>query len=347
MGAHPHLQRAYELARGHHPHPNPRVGAVVVSASGEVLGEGSHAEPGMPHAEVTALQAAGGGRGATLYVSLEPCSHHGRTPPCADRLIAEGIAAVVVGIVDPDPNVAGKGVAKLREAGIDVEVVDDPEARAVDPGYFHHRETGMPLVTLKYAMTIDGSAAAVDASSQWITSEEARADAHGLRAGADAVVVGAGTLRHDDPGLDVRLPGYEGHQPRPVIIAGRSPLPTGSRVWARQPLVISTEDIEVPAGDLVVVGGEELPDPIETCRALADADYYDVLLEGGPTLAGAWWRARVVRRGVAYIGARMGGGTGIAPLQGVFSSIDQSDAVTVGEVRRIGEDVRIDFEAVE
>jgi diaminohydroxyphosphoribosylaminopyrimidine deaminase/5-amino-6-(5-phosphoribosylamino)uracil reductase len=347
LGGHPHLQRAYELARAQHPHPNPRVGAVVVSATREVVGEGAHVGPGDPHAEVVALDAAGEGRGATVYVSLEPCSHMGRTPPCADRLISEGVARVVVGAIDPDSRVAGSGIARLRDAGIEVEVVEDPEARAVDPGYFRHRETGLPLVTLKYAMTLDGSSAAADASSQWITSEQARADAHGLRSAADAVVVGAGTLRNDDPRLDVRLPGYEGHQPRPVIIAGQTMMPTGSRIWERDPLVISSRPIDIPTGELVVVDGEPLPDPVDSCRALAEAGYYDVLLEGGPTLAGAWWRAGIVQRGVVYLGAKMGGGAGITPLHGVFSTIEEATSVVIGEVCKVGEDLRIDFEAVE
>lgn len=347
MGAHPHLLRAYDLAREHHPHPNPRVGAVVVSASGEVLGEGAHVRPGKPHAEINALDDAGDARGSTLYVSLEPCSHHGRTPPCADALIQAGVARVVVGAVDPDPQVAGSGIARLRDAGIDVEVLDDPTARAVDPGYFHHRETGMPLVTLKYAMTLDGSSAAADASSQWITSEVAREDAHALRAASDAVVVGAGTLRYDDPSLDVRIHGHEGRQPTPVILAGGDDLPPEAKLWSREPLVISSRDIDIPAGRLVIVDGVEGPDPVAACRALAVEGHYDVLLEGGPTVAGAWWRAGVVRLGVAYIGAKMGGGAGMSPLLGLFATIGEADDVVIGDVRRVGEDIRIEFEAAE
>ncbi|HET9258762.1 MAG TPA: bifunctional diaminohydroxyphosphoribosylaminopyrimidine deaminase/5-amino-6-(5-phosphoribosylamino)uracil reductase RibD, partial [Acidimicrobiia bacterium] len=193
MGSRPHLSRAYELARRHHTHPNPRVGAVVVSSSNEVLGEGAHTGPGHDHAEVVALDRAGDARGATLYVSLEPCTFQGRTPPCVDRVIASGVSKVVIGAIDPDARVAGSGVAALREAGIGVEVVDDSEARALDPAYFHHRETGQALVVAKFAMTLDGSIAAVDGTSQWITSEKARRDAHALRAEADVVVIGSGT----------------------------------------------------------------------------------------------------------------------------------------------------------
>lgn len=346
MGVDPHLTRAYELARNHHPHPNPRVGAVVVSADGRVIGEGAHERPGLPHAEIVALDAAGDVEGATVYVSLEPCTHHGRTPPCVDRLVAEGVARVVVGVTDPDPRVSGAGASRLREAGVEVEVRNDPDALEVDPAYFHHRRTGMPLVTLKYAMTLDGSVAAADGSSQWITSEEARADAHRLRAESDAVVVGAGTLRTDDPRLDVRLVESD-HQPVPVVVAGNGELPEASRIWEREPTVISTRERRLPSGRLLLVDGEGWPDPTLTCRALADEGLLAVLLEGGPGLAGAWWRAGVVGRGVVYVGSRLGGGDGIQPLTGTFSSITDATEVRVTAMREIGGDLRIDFETEE
>lgn len=316
----------------------------MVSGNGDVLGEGAHVGPGQPHAETIALDRASDARGATVFVSLEPCSHHGLTPPCVDRLIAEGVATVVVGTLDPDPRVAGSGVERLRSAGIEVEVVNDPAARDLDPAYFHHRETGRPLVTLKYAMTLDGAVAAEDGTSQWITSEEARSDAHSLRARVDAIVIGSGTLANDDPGLDVRLPGYQGHQPRPVIIAGAGELPSDSRLWARSPLVVSTSDRSVPGGEVVVVGGDTRPDPAAACTALAAAGYLDILVEGGPTLAGAWWRAGVIDRGVTYLGGKVGGGAGMTPLDGVFSTIDDATSASITGVRQLGPDVRIDFE---
>ena len=344
MGSSPHLLRAYELARKHYTHPNPRVGAVVVSPTGEVLGEGAHLGPGSPHAEVAALDGVFDPRGATIYVSLEPCAHTGRTPPCVDRLIAAGVARVVIGTGDPDARVAGAGIATLLGAGIEVDLVDDPAARELDPGYFHHRETGSPFVTLKYAMTLDGSVAAADGTSQWITSEEARADAHVLRSEADAVIVGAGTLIADDPRLDVRLATGRGHQPRPVVVAGRRDLPDRARIWDRDPLVVSTFDRTVPSGDLLLVAGAGHPDPVGVCAALAAAGYLDLLVEGGPTLAGAWWRAGVIDRGVAYIGGRFGGGQGIQPLDGAFTTIGDAVDVTVNDVRQVGTDVRVDFE---
>lgn len=344
MGVSPHLLRAYELARRHRTHPNPRVGAVVVSAGGEVLGEGAHEGPGERHAEIVALDEVANAGGSTVYVSLEPCSHLGRTPPCVDRLIAERVARVVVGTVDSDPRVAGSGIAALRDAGITVEVADDPEAREVDAAYFHHRQTGMPLVTLKYAMTLDGSVAARDGTSQWITSEPARTDSHVIRSDVDAVVVGAGTLAADDPLLDVRLTGYEGPQPRPVVIAGDTELPGTARLWERRPIVITTTERTIPSGATIIVDGGSRPDPAASCRALAEAGYLSVLLEGGPTVAGAWWGAGVISRGVVYIGGLIGGGAGMPPLGGVFESIGDASSVVITEVRRLGPDLRIDFQ---
>jgi diaminohydroxyphosphoribosylaminopyrimidine deaminase/5-amino-6-(5-phosphoribosylamino)uracil reductase len=343
----PHMQRAIALAHRHpHTHPNPRVGAVVVDRGGEVLGEGFHRGPGTPHAEIAALEQAGEkARGAIIYVTLEPCAHHHRTPPCADALIEAGIARVVVGAIDPDSRVSGAGIDRLRNAGVDVTVEEDQgPARAVDPAYFRHRKTGLPLVTLKWAMTLDGSVAAQDGSSRWITSEEARAHAHRLRSTVDAVVVGAGTLRRDDPSLDVRIDGYDGHQPRPVVIAGRSPLPTERRIWSRDPVVVSSSEPDIPSGELLTVPGQEFPDPVETARALADLGYLHLLLEGGPTLAGAWWRAGLADRGVVYVGARMGGGNGRAPLDGFFASIDDAVELEFVHLESVGRDVVIEFE---
>lgn len=344
MAAGPHLARAYELARLHRAHPNPRVGAVVVSATGDVIGEGSHMGPGSPHAEIVALDQAGNASGSTIYVSLEPCSHHGRTPPCVDRLIAENVNRVVVGAIDPDPHVSGAGVRRLEEAGIEVEVVDDPGARSVDPAYFHHRETGMPLVTVKWAMTLDGSVAAADGTSRWITGDAARAEVHELRSRVDAVVVGAGTLRRDDPRLDVRIDGYRGWQPRPVVVAGREELPTGSAIWDRDPIVVTSHDRPIPAGELVRVEGQEhLPDPVETCRVLAEQGLLHLLVEGGPTLAGAWWRTGVITDGYVHIGAKIGGGAGRSPLAGVFATLSDARQVDFEMVRNVSDDVVIAF----
>jgi diaminohydroxyphosphoribosylaminopyrimidine deaminase/5-amino-6-(5-phosphoribosylamino)uracil reductase len=215
---HRHMLRAVELAAGVRTttSPNPWVGCVIVAADGQ-LAEGATQPPGGPHAEVVALAAAAAAgidvTGATAYVTLEPCSHHGRTPPCADALAEAGVARVVVGIEDPDPLVAGRGLARLRDAGVEVTagVAADVIAAQLAP-YITHRTTGRPLVVLKLAASLDGRTGAPDGTSRWITGPEARADAHRLRAESDAVLVGAGTVRADDPALTVRH------------VAGRDPL---------------------------------------------------------------------------------------------------------------------------
>jgi diaminohydroxyphosphoribosylaminopyrimidine deaminase/5-amino-6-(5-phosphoribosylamino)uracil reductase len=293
-----------------------------------------------------ALAAAGdAARGGTAYVTLEPCTHHGRTPPCSDALVEAGLATVVVAVIDPDPRVAGSGIAHLRDAGVEVVTgVREDDARALDPAYFHHRETGLPLVTVKWAMTLDGSVAAVDGSSRWITGEEARADAHRLRAKVDGVVIAAGTLREDDPRLDVRIEGYEGPQPRPVIIAGKTPLPSRARIWRGDPFVVSTFNRDVPSGEVIVVEAfGEHPEPVATCRALADRGLLHLLLEGGPTLTRAWWGANVITDGVVYIGARVGGGTGRSPLAGVFASMSDVTDVEFITNAGVGDDAVITF----
>lgn len=341
------LRRAITLAQPTHPHPNPRVGAVIADESGIILGEGWHVGPGADHAEVVALRAAGPrAKGATVYVTLEPCSHHGRTPPCVDALLEAEVARVVVGVLDPDPRVKGRGCERLREAGVEVieGVVSRAEAESLDPGYFHHRKTGRPRVTFKAAATLDGSTAARDLTSQWITSAEAREDGHRLRAAADAVMVGAGTLLADDPRLDVRLDEYRGPQPRPVVVAGTRPLPFERAAWRPNALVLATDQLTVPA-EVVVVPGDEHGhvDLLAAMLTLGDLGIVDVLVEGGAVLIGALWRARLVSRGILYLGAKVGGGSGIPIAAGPFATLGDAQDVTVVDVRSIGPDVRIEF----
>lgn len=341
------MHRAIELAREWpYTHPNPRVGAVIADGDGEVIGEGWHRGPGTDHAEIVALEEAGeAARGATLYVTLEPCSFHGRTPPCVDALTAAGVSIVVVGAIDPDSNVAGNGVRHLEAAGIEVITgVAEEKAREVDPAYFHHRETGMPMVTVKWAMTLDGSVAAADGTSQWITGEAARRDAHELRSRVDGVVVGAGTLRADDPRLDVRIDGFTGIQPRPVVVAGREELPTAGAVWERDPVIVATSDRSVPSGQVLLVKEVDgHPDPRETLLGLADLGMLHLLLEGGPTVTGAWWRAGVITNGEVHVGSRIGGGSGRSPLGGLFATINDASSVEFETVRNVGDDVVIVF----
>src|SRR3954451_16879951 len=202
--------------------PNPWVGAALVTDDGRIF-TGATQPPGGAHAEIEALRAAGdSARGATLYVTLEPCSHHGRTGPCADAVIDAGVTRVVIAIEDPDEQVAGRGIARLREAGVDVSVgtCRDEVTKQLAP-YLHHRRTGRPYVVLKLAATLDGRIAAPDGTSQWITGLEARRDVHRLRAESDAVLVGAGTVRADDPELTVRL--VDGPDPLRVVLGHAPP----------------------------------------------------------------------------------------------------------------------------
>ena len=338
------MREAVSLAAGTRPHPNPRVGALVLDADARIVGRGMHTGPGSPHAEVLALEEAGErAAGGTLVVSLEPCDHIGHTPPCTEAVLASRVARVLVGMEDPDPRVAGRGIGRLRSAGVDVVVgVGAAEAEALDPGYFHHRRTGRPRVTLKAALTLDGWAAASDGTSRWITSEEAREDAHRLRAAADAVMVGAGTVLADDPALTVRLPGYSGRQPRPVVVAGRCPLPLQARLWEGRPLVLAPGPVDCP-GEVVVLPGPDGVDLAAGLVALGERGLLDLLVEGGPRLAGSLLRAGLVDRGVFYFGARLGGGVGTPALSGGFATLADARRVRIESVAPDGPDERVEF----
>ena len=341
-----HMERAVQIARASHPHPNPRVGAVVVDSSGRVVGEGFHQHVGGPHAEVMALDAVGELQpGCTMYVTLEPCNHQGQTGPCTVAISDAGISKVVIGALDPDMDVAGGGAQELRRRGIEVQMSDSfPGLADLDPGYFLHRRTGRPRFTLKSAVTLDGQVAAADGSSKWITGEAARLDGHRLRAEADAVLAGAGTVIADDPGLDVRLEGYGGRQPRPVIIAGRRRLPADAKLFARDPLVVTTSEVDQPGELIVVDGGEDgRPDPVATARALGGRGIVDVLIEGGPGIAAAWWKAGLIDRGVWYIGARLAGGVGHNAFSGTFQTLADARRIEILDISKLDDDLRVEF----
>ena len=274
-------------------YPNPPVGAVILSAGGDVAGVGATQPAGGPHAEVMALEAAGKqARGGTAVVTLEPCNHHGRTPPCVEALLAAGIAKVVYAVADPNPVAAG-GAQRLHEAGLAVTggiCVDEVSAGPLRE-WLHRQRTGRPHVTWKFATSIDGRSAAADGSSQWITSEAARADLHLRRAAADAIVVGTGTVFADDPSLTARLPDGSLAPRQPLrVVVGRREIPSES-------LVLSDDSLTVAL---------HTRDPREVLAALADRT--DVLLEGGPTLAGAFLRAGLVDRILAYVAPMLLGG---------------------------------------
>jgi diaminohydroxyphosphoribosylaminopyrimidine deaminase / 5-amino-6-(5-phosphoribosylamino)uracil reductase len=276
-----HFERALELAErgrgktGDHP----LVGAVVVR-NREIVGEGWYEYDGVRHAEVIALEQAGdAARGATLYVTLEPCSHHGRTPPCADAVVAAGIARVVVGARDPNPVVDGRGLERLRAAGIEVELLDDLAARRQNEAWRIWKSHGRPFVTYKAAVTLDGRVTVP--GRRWVSGEESRRRTHELRAASDAVAVGMGTVRADAPRLDARDVGA-GRQPRRLAF-GRGPLPEGS-------------ELELRTGPLE----EEL-------RALAAEGVQSVLLEGGPTLATAFLAAGLLDRLLLFVAPVLAG----------------------------------------
>jgi diaminohydroxyphosphoribosylaminopyrimidine deaminase / 5-amino-6-(5-phosphoribosylamino)uracil reductase len=304
--------------------PNPWVGSVLVTDGGAVH-EGATAPPGGPHAEVTAIAAAGeAALGATLYTTLEPCAHHGRTPPCTEAVVGAGVRRVVVGVLDPDPQVAGRGVEELRRAGLQVTVGVGAEriAEQLAP-YLKHRRTGRPWVVLKLAATIDGRTAAADGSSRWITGEDARRDVHRLRARSDAVLVGAGTVRADDPELTARLDPPPPVQPLRVVL-GR--VPEDSKV---QPAVELSGDL---GGVLDELGARGV---------------LQVLVEGGPRVAHDFHAGGLVDRYVVYLAPAVAGGDDGQP---VFAG---PGAATVGDlwrgrvvsVERLGDDLRVELAA--
>lgn len=301
-------------------HPNPWVGCTLV-ADGELVATGSTRPPGGRHAEVEALRSAGErARGATAYVTLEPCSHTGRTGPCTDALVAAGVSRVVVALLDPDPRVGGRGVARLREAGVVVDVgCGAALVEAQLAPYLHQRRTGRPYVVLKLASTLDGRTAAPDRTSQWITGPAARADAHRLRAESDSIVVGAGTVRDDDPSLTAR--DAEGPDPERVVL-GR--VPEGARVHPCTEWDGRIEDL---------------------LDHLGERGHVQTLFEGGASVAGSLHRAGLVDRYVVYLAPALLGGddaTGLFRGPGAATIADawrgRMDAVT-----RLGDDLRIDL----
>ena len=341
------MQRAIGLTEATRPHPNPRVGAIVMNAAGEVLSERAHLQAGAEHAEAAALAQAGSdARGSTLIVTLEPCAHHGRTPPCVQAVIEAGVERVVVGALDPDPRVAGQGIAQLRDAGIEVVTgIEEAAVVANDPGYFHHRATGRPLVTLKIAATLDGQSGAADRSSQWITGHEARRDAHQLRAENDAVLVGIGTVIADNPRLDVRIDGYAGPQPRPVIVAGRRTIPSGAAILKRNPIVFtSRERGTAPSGRTTVISmpGADRVDIEGAVKHLGGEGVLALLIEGGPGIAGSALRAGIVDRIVFYYGAKLAVGIGLPAIAGTFQTIADTLEVSIDRITMLGPDLRVD-----
>jgi diaminohydroxyphosphoribosylaminopyrimidine deaminase/5-amino-6-(5-phosphoribosylamino)uracil reductase len=322
-----HMARALELAeRGlYTTDPNPRVGCVLVR-HGRVLGEGWHSKAGEPHAEVLALRSvAGEARGATAYVTLEPCSHTGRTPPCADALIAAGIAHVVCAVTDPNPQVNGNGIERLRAAGIEVTVgLAEHAARALNPGFFSRFERGRPLIRLKLAMSLDARTTPAGGGQAWITGEAARADVQTWRARSSAIVTGAGTVRIDDPRLDVRLAyGPWIRQPLRVVLDPELRCPAAARIYdGDAALIVAAAGAPGPAEPELLDGripivrvpraprGLDLPAVVERLTAL---QANELLVECGPRLAAAFVEADLVDELILYVGPKFLGADA-APL---------------------------------
>jgi diaminohydroxyphosphoribosylaminopyrimidine deaminase/5-amino-6-(5-phosphoribosylamino)uracil reductase len=307
-------------------YPNPPVGAVILDRDGDVAGVGGTQPAGGPHAEVIALRRAGErARGGTAVVTLEPCNHHGRTPPCVDALLAAGVSSVVYAVKDPNPDAAA-GAARLADSGVGIAVgvlADEVSGGALRE-WLHKQRTGKPHFTWKFATSVDGRSAAADGSSQWITSEAARADVHRRRAVADAIIVGTGTVFMDDPALTARLP--------------------DGRLADRQPLRVVVGEREISSEAKVLNDDSRTMvirtrDPLEVVQAMSDR--VDVLIEGGPTLAGAFLRAGVVDRIVAYVAPML--------LGGPITAVDDVGVLSIAHAQRwrfdgidqVGPDIRL------
>ncbi len=346
------MRRAISLARRARPSPNPRVGAVIVR-DGVAVGEGWHTAAGQPHAEVEALRDAGeAARGATLYVTLEPCCHTGRTGPCADAVIASGIARVVAGCRDPNPEVAGGGLRRLEEAGLEVVCgVEEEAARGLVAGHERFFRCGLPYVVWKYAMTLDGRISTASGASRWVSGEESRRFVHRMRREKDAVLVGLGTVLADDPLLTPRPPGRL-PPPLRVVADSMARTPLSARVLAPRDgrtVILTAEDAPADrvdalarAGALVIGAGRGRVDLDAALRRMAaELGVREVLLESGPRLAASMLRGGLICEIVCFVAAKLfGGGDGPLADIGVLEPAE-APAARISRIRRFGEDVAL------
>ena len=331
--------------------PNPMVGAVIVK-DGEIIGEGFHPRAGEPHAEVFALKAAGeNARGATIYVSLEPCNHYGRTPPCSEALVAAGVAKVVVGMVDPNPLVAGGGIKRLRKAGIEVlSGVEESAARKLNEGFIHRILYKKPLGILKYAMTLDGKIATTTGHSAWITNQDARSTVRQVRAGCDAVIVGGNTVRQDNPRLTPRLVGA--HNPLRVVMSRSLDLPTTAHLWQTDvaPTLVLTEPGANPQlQELLRKQGVEVVElspltPARVMTYLYDKGFCSVLWECGGVLAASAIDQGAVQKVLAFIAPKIiGGNNAPTPVGNLgFTTMTQALCLERVEMRIVGSDCLVE-----
>ena len=355
------MGRALELAAlaDYATSPNPMVGAVVLDRDGELAGQGYHRRAGEPHAEVLALAEAGPrAEGGTLYVTLEPCTHHGRTPPCVDTVLTAGVRRVVVALEDPDVRTKGRGLARLREEGVDLELgVEEAAARRLNRFYLKQRTTGLPFVTAKFAASLDGRIATAAGESRWITGEAARAEGHRLRQQHDAILVGAGTVIEDDPQLTNRRPGG-GRQPLRVVVDSTLRIPAGANVLTGQaeaPTLVATT-ARAPEAAIAAVesaGAEVLRLPASGPRERVDLgalleelgrrDLLSVLVEGGAEVQGAFFDAGLVDAVVAFLAPIVIGGEKAPSAIGGAGVKTLSDASRLQdlEVTRLGDDLML------
>ncbi|MFC0711957.1 bifunctional diaminohydroxyphosphoribosylaminopyrimidine deaminase/5-amino-6-(5-phosphoribosylamino)uracil reductase RibD [Azorhizophilus paspali] len=361
MNHHRYMARALELARQglYSTHPNPRVGCVIV-ADGRIVGEGWHVRAGEPHAEVHALRQAGEtARGATAYVTLEPCSHYGRTPPCAEALVAAGVGRVVAAMQDPNPRVSGRGLARLREAGIEVEVgVLEAEARALNAGFVKRMERGLPLVRVKLAMSLDGRTAMASGESQWITGAPARAAVQRLRARSSVVLTGADTVLVDHARLTVR--GEElalapeqvalvlRRPPLRVLVDGRLRVPLDAPFFQAGPALVATVSAErevnyqVVGHELLAVPGEDGQVDLPALLAeLAARGANEVLVEAGPRLAGAFARQGLVDEYRLFVAPKFLGSNARPLLELPLERMAEARELKIRDIRAVGEDWQI------
>ncbi|WP_434627844.1 bifunctional diaminohydroxyphosphoribosylaminopyrimidine deaminase/5-amino-6-(5-phosphoribosylamino)uracil reductase RibD [Pseudomonas sp. Z1-14] len=354
-----YMARALELARrGHYStHPNPRVGCVIVR-DGVVVGEGWHIRAGEPHAEVHALRAAADkARGATAYVTLEPCSHHGRTPPCADALVNAGVARVVAAMQDPNPEVAGRGLQRLAQAGIATQSgVLEGEARKLNEGFLKRMEHGLPFVRVKLAMSLDGRTAMESGESQWITGPAARSAVQRLRAQASVVLTGADTVLADNARLTVRADelGLDAEQTalamsRPalrVLVDGRLRVPLDAPFFRAGPALVATcmavEEQYANGPECMIVAGEDgQVDLHRLLLELAARGVNEVLVEAGPRLAGAFARQGLVDEFQIFIAGKFLGSTARPLLDWPLAQMKDAPQLQITDIRAVGDDWRV------
>lgn len=357
---HRYMAKALQLARQglYTTDPNPNVGCVLVSAAGEIVGEGWHQRAGQLHAEPLALASAGDrARGSTAYVTLEPCNHHGRTPPCAEALITAGVKRVVAATEDPNPTVSGRGYGKLREAGIEVDAgLLEPEAIELNRGYTQRMRHGRPWVRTKLAVSIDGRTALANGESQWISGAASRADVHHWRARSSAILTGSGTVLADNPALNARIDGLEAAsvvQPLRVVVDSKLGTPPNARLFdIGEPVLITHADgaaqkqalLEGAGAEVLqcATSGANIVDLQKMLGLLGERGINEVLVEAGQGLNGALLQAGLIDEFIIYQAASILGADARAmfAMQPLESMADRYN-LHLTDVRRFGDDVRM------